>query len=66
MQFSQQAFIVWIPVDKLSNQTHDQSKIKTNFQFKIIESSDSQGRIQDFYNGVYISKKLQEYIWNKL
>ena len=23
-----------------------------------------QGCIQDFYNGVSISKKLQEYIWN--
>ena len=23
-----------------------------------------QGRIQDFYNGVSISKKLQEYIWD--
>ena len=26
----------------------------------------NQGRIQDFYNGVSISKELQEYIWNYL
>ena len=26
--------------------------------------SHAQGRIQDFYHGVSISKKLQEYIWN--
>ena len=28
-----------------------------------IMTQDAQGRIQGFYNGVSITKKLQEYIW---